>query len=70
MKKTNSELNQGKPGIPSWLFMTLSFLVPIYGYLTYFLMKDSYKGKAKVGLFFALLGTGAWLLGRLFILTH
>ncbi len=71
MKQQNDTFRTSeKAGIPSWLFMLMSFIIPIYGFLTYFVLKDSYTSKAKVGLFFATLGAALWVMLKLFVWTR
>lgn len=61
LKKAKREIElRKKGGIPNWLYMTLSFLIPPYGLIYYILLKDKDK-RAKIALFFAFLGFMIWL---------
>jgi len=54
-------------GIPNWLYMTLSFVIPIYGLLYYFLLKDKDHSRAKIALFFTTLGFMVWILLKVIV---
>jgi TRAP-type uncharacterized transport system fused permease subunit len=45
-----------KGGIPNWLYMTLSFLIPIYGLLYWLMLNKEQPRRAKIGLILAVLG--------------
>jgi hypothetical protein len=67
-KKTKKEaLLRKRGGIPAWLYMTLSFVIPIYGLIYYVLLKDKDEKRAKVALFFAFLGFAVWLLFKMIV---
>lgn len=47
---------RNKGGIPNWLYMTLSFFIPIYGLLYWLLLNKEQPRRAKIGLVLAILG--------------
>lgn len=54
-----------RDGIPAWLYMTLSFVIPVYGIIYYVMLKDKDVKRAKVALFLAMIGLALWLLLKL-----
>lgn len=58
-----------RDGIPAWLYMTLSFVIPVYGIIYYVMLKDKDAKRAKVALFFAIVGLAVWLLLKLIVWT-
>ena len=66
-KKSKKEIKlRKKGGIPNWVYMTLSFLIPPYGLIYYILLKDKDK-RTKIALFFAFLGFMIWLVLKVVI---
>jgi len=55
---------KNKGGIPAWLFMTLSFVIPLYGLIYFILLKDKDNKRAKIALFLATIGILFWLLSK------
>jgi hypothetical protein len=68
IKKARKEVVlQKRGGIPAWLYMTLSFVVPPYGFICYFLIKDKDRARAKIALFFGSLGFLVWLFFKVLV---
>jgi len=53
--------------IPTWLYMTLSFVVPLYGIIYYVLIKEKDNKRARIALLFAILGCVFWLFFKLIV---
>lgn len=67
-KKAKKEVELRKRGgIPTWLYMTLSFAIPPYGLIYYVLLKDKDIKRAKIALFFAFLGFVVWLFFKMIV---
>jgi hypothetical protein len=67
-KKAKKEvLLRKRGGIPVWLYITLSFLIPIYGLIYYLLLKDRDEKRAKIALFLASLGFAVWLFLKMIV---
>jgi len=56
-----------RSGIPAWLYMTMSFVIPPYGVIYYFILKDKDSRRAKVAMFFAFLGFLVWLFFKMIV---
>lgn len=66
IKKAKKEIEfRKRGGMPAWLYIPLSFIIPIYGFIYYFMLKDKDYKRAKVALFFASMGFFVWLLLKL-----
>jgi len=72
-KKSNTQnkrhqvIVRKRDGIPNWLYMTLSFVIPLYGLLYYLFLKDNDNSRAKIALFFATVGFMIYLLLRVIV---
>lgn len=68
IRKAKKEIELRKSGgIPAWLYMTMSFLIPPYGFIYYFLTKDKDYRRAKIALFFGTLGFLVWLFFKMLV---
>jgi hypothetical protein len=54
-------------GIPAWLYMTLSFVIPPYGFIYYFMIKEKDSSRAKIALFFAFIGVLVYLFFKMLV---
>lgn len=54
-------------GMPAWLYIVMSFVVPVYGYIYYIVANGKDSGRARVAIFFAILGTAVWLVLKMIV---
>ncbi len=53
--------------MPAWLYIVMSFVVPVYGYIYYIVASGKDSGRARVALFLAVLGTAVWLVLKMIV---